>query len=381
MIYKCERTVSSREMTRTGVLFDPGQGGGEDLTPEQIKAAVQPENAAVEKLGEGADGKVFRCRILNYDFAAKLVEDKDKAFKEFHMAVALVEPPFGEYNTIHGLLTAEQRKMADEWLRLRNMHPGFDAILHYRYYLDLEVGAIILMDVCDRTLVDCLRKDQTCFLSTDEQGELIADAQHPLVEAVKQVLQGVHYLAHVARVSHGDLHANNVMRKSTGHWCIIDFGRAKPAVAAAEDIVQAQLYDLFTRSIPRHLQVRGGGTIDFLAQDEPCFVRTHYKKWCIAKEDHSGLQRLFNGMFPYLGDIALLWKYRFIYQEEEEVRESKFVWQEMVKKAMADHPGWKQALPPKQASGAPKQASWRVPVLCGLYGATAASCYLWHASK
>ena len=181
------------------------------LTPQEVTEACSVQSSII---GRGAQGTVYRCTIRGRVFAAKHMQNKADARKEYNRAVSLVEHV--------------------------SKHPGFKVILHYRHYIDLPDKAVILMDPCEQTLSHCL--------SHEKEFRLKRLLPNPTGEVVAQVLQGLHYLAFVARVSHNDLHLNNVMRKSRGRWCIIDFGTVTdildPSVSFTLDFANIFAYEV-----------------------------------------------------------------------------------------------------------------------------------------
>ena len=327
-------------MIHTGVLFDPVWDPtsshtyqlGSHLTQEAIKEGYYASR--VSQIGkQGVTGTAFPCSIGGHRFVAKYMAIQNSAKQEFANAVALVEPPTWKHDTSNGgPLTPLAVQEAEQWLRKRRRHPGFEAILHYRYYAELDRGAaIILMDACERTLCECLTKDHTFMFETADPSFTFEhhdkrpapmlkqpDVEHPIGQAIKQVLQGIHYLVYMAGVMHCDLHMNNVMRKAGGRWCIIDFGDIKDVSAAVAGTLRDAVCDRFVL-LPTVIQVRGNASckerdgtrkLTLAKQFTTSFVSQYHKQWWSDRTTfYLELQNHFNQLCPYLGDILVLYKY------------------------------------------------------------------------
>ena len=228
---------------RTAVQFDPTVSSGSYT----LAAPLTAEEIAAARAGQSEYCKpVYKWVIRDQEFMAKTLrlpkargwklwqnqEDELAAAqkREYELSVALVEPPGWkklselELSKLKGdgsHFSQEECAEAEEWLCLRRKHPGFAAINRCRQYLADE--KVILMDPCVCTLYDRMCDKEFLFLSRypqqvrpkdqigwpmlpDECNELMPNSATALVPAVSQVLQGLHYLSHVARVQHGDIH-------------------------------------------------------------------------------------------------------------------------------------------------------------------------------
>ena len=318
-------------MFHTKALFDPTVHWNHSSRYKKQKPLNLAEISGLtsQTLGNGRRGNVYSCRIRHHDFAAKCIQNQSLAKKEYDLAAALVEPPAWK-NLVKSqdgkYLSQAETAEAEVWLLERKKHPGFQAILHYRYYIPLDVGALILTDLCQSTLKECLMDDSTFWLKEE-------NPQHPIGEAVTQVLQGLHYLSFVARVSHNDLHLNNVMRKAPGQWCIIDFGEA---THLSNNISESDaLYKDFIRTFPSqllsNLWVGAPHNKWFDKHDEPSFMRGGW-----SRQDPQFIKTRYNRMCPWLGDLLLLRANTF-HSRQPGLPPSKDVVHGMVIKAMSGY--------------------------------------------
>ena len=328
-------------MIHTRALFDPTVGGKHSSRYKKQKPLkpIEISNLTSQEIGSGRHGHVYCCRIRNHDFASKFIQTQNQAKKEYDLAAALVEPPAWKHIIKEGqdgnYLSQTDTAEAEEWLHQRKKHPGFQAILHYRYYIPLEVGAVILTDLCQRTLEEYLLEDPEFSLKAE-----VPNPQHPIGEAVTQVLQGLHYLSFIARVRHNDLHLNNVMRRAPGHWCIIDFGKA---THLGNSSPETALYEDFTQKFPSQLLstiwVSEPHPMWFAKYGERSFMRGGW-----SNQDPQIIKTQYNSMCPWLGDLLLLRANTF-YTRHAQLPQSEKVVHDMVIKAMTGYEAYSTVTP------------------------------------
>ena len=395
-IYVIQRMKEQLMSTRqTGVLFPPSISY--DVDDEANNTYVPLTPFTHDELREARENE--RSSNIHDDLHRWSVRSKEfmalEKGRKYELSAALVEPPAWrklskqERSEIDPskrmrleeegapppdeLLTPAECAASEQWLEKRKHHPGFFAILHYRQSFDDP--RVVLMDPFACSLMQCLptaefriqtlyphqkRPDNDDESEVDPAGNrLLPNPNHPLGQAVTQVLQGLHYLAHVAKVRYGRLHPSHVVRNAVGRWCIMNFEKSsRHKLPDAASVVSEDFSD-FAEEVLQHTDTdwRVAGYNASVHE----FLDRHYGKW--LHHSYATVRERFNGICPFLGDLLLLFVSRMVSRENPDYEDinrdflnlpSRLdLMQHVVDKAMREFPNWTvalEALPPSSAA-------------------------------
>ncbi|KAK2824097.1 hypothetical protein Q5P01_021272 [Channa striata] len=186
--------------------------GSETKPTKAVISRFESEFDSIERLGTGGFGKVFKARqkLLEKDFAVKIVYCKEKALREVRALSDL------DHNNIIRYYTCWTEDIGYQWNSTANSPPTFQSTSNSTAkYLYIQ------MELCDsRTLREWIAERNA---PNAKQSLLSSKRREDSLAIAQQIVSGVEYI-HSKTLIHRDLKPANIMFGQDGEVKIGDFG-------------------------------------------------------------------------------------------------------------------------------------------------------------